>query len=841
MTEMDGKYYLGKVWDPKTGELTDDSLRYDSEDLTTHAVVVGMTGSGKTGLCVGLLEEAALNQVPALMIDPKGDLTNLLLHFPNLLPGDFQPWINADAAKKEGKSEEQAAAETAAMWKKGLADWGIGPERLQALAGSVNFAIYTPGTTAGLPLSVLGSLGAPGLPWEGNEEILGEQISGTVTALLSLTGLKDIDPVQSREHILLSNILANAWRQGHHLDLGELIMQIQTPPFDKLGVLDVNSFFPEKDRFGLAMRVNSMLASPSFQAWMEGEPLDVEALLYTPDGRPRHSVFYIAHLSEEERMFFVTLLYSNIETWMRGQSGTTSLRAIVYFDEIFGYMPPLGNPPSKTVMLRMLKQARAFGVGMVLATQNPVDVDYKGLSNAGTWFIGKLGTEQDKARLLDGLTSATAGAVDVRELDRLISGIGKRVFLMRNVHEKKPLLFQTRWAMNYLAGPLTRSQIPAVNALKGVGKAAREPQSRPVAATAMGAPASPAPATPMAKPAAPGTPEATGTLTRPPVPTGAGEYFLPANQSLTEAAEKHRYQLDPGVRESGILYRPALLAQADVQLTNARYNLNTSMVWTALIVEPEPSAVIRWEDNHNPPVNDRKIDRAPIRDARFAALGGPLADAKQLRALEANFVDYVVRNGAVNVRANDKLKVFAGPDISDAEFDKLCEDAADDLMQVELDKVKARFETKLRSTEEKLKKEERELAEDEADYKSRRGEEYAKHAETLLSFFGGRRKSLSSSLSKRRMAEKAKADIEESEQAIADLQDQLGDLKEEMEKAMGEVEAKYDALIAGTREVPVTPKKTDVRVGLFGVAWVPHYLIESGGRPVEIPAYAAEG
>lgn len=837
MSDMNGKYYLGKPWDPKTGELGAEPLLYDSEDLTTHAVVVGMTGSGKTGLCVGLLEEAALNQVPALMIDPKGDLTNLLLHFPNLLPDDFQPWINAAAAKKEGKTEEQVATETAEMWKNGLANWNIGPERLQKLADSVDFTVYTPGSTAGIPLSILASLGAPSLPWAGNEEVLGEQISGTVTALLSLTGMKDIDPVQSREHILLSNILGQAWSKGDSLDLGELIMQIQTPPFARLGVLDVNSFFPEKDRFTLAMRINSMLASPSFQTWMEGQPLNVQALLYTPDGKPRHSIFYIAHLSEEERMFFVTLLYSNIETWMRSQSGTPSLRAIVYFDEIFGYMPPLGNPPSKTVMLRMLKQARAFGVGMVLATQNPVDIDYKGLSNAGTWFIGKLGTEQDKARLLDGLTSATSGAVDVRELDRLISGIGKRVFLMRNVHEKKPLLFQTRWAMNYLAGPLTRAQIPAVNALvnKDSTTTASGASARPAAVSATAATAT-APATPTA----PGTPEATGTLTRPPVPTGVGEYFLPNNMSLTEAAEKGRYRLEPDARESGTLYRPALLAQADVRLTNARYNLTTDTIWTALIIEPEPKAIIRWEDNHNPPVDDRKLDRAPVRDARFAALSGTLADAKGLRALEGDFVDYVVRNGAVNIRANDKLKVYAGPDVSDADFQQMCEDAADDLMKAELDKVKARFGTKLKSIDEKMKKEERELAQDESDLKSRRGEEYLKHAETLLSFFGKGRKNISGSMSKRRMAEKAEANVEESRQAIADLQAQLGDQQAEMEAALDEIEAKYDALIADTQEMPVAPRKTDVRVGLFGVAWMPHYLVENGGRTLEIPAYAAE-
>jgi hypothetical protein len=832
MMEFDGKYYLGRVWDPKTGELTDEPLRYDSEDLTTHAVVVGMTGSGKTGLCVDLLEEAALNRVPALMIDPKGDLTNLLLHFPNLLPADFQPWINAAQAKKEGKTEEQAAAETAAMWREGLADWGIEPARLQALADSVRFTVYTPGSTAGAPLSVLASLGVPGLEWQGNEEVLGEQISGTVTALLSLTGLKDIDPVQSREHILLANILANAWSQGQNLNLGELIMQIQLPPFDKLGVLDVNSFFPEKDRFSLAMRINGMLASPSFQPWMQGDPLDVQSLLYTADGQPRHSIFYIAHLSEEERQFFVTLLYSNVETWMRSQSGTSSLRALVYFDEIFGYMPPLGNPPPKTVMLRMLKQARAFGVGMVLATQNPVDIDYKGLSNAGTWFIGKLATERDKARLIDGLLSVGAGDVDAREYDKLISGIGKRVFLMRNVHEKKPILMQTRWAMNYLAGPLTRAQIPELNALKGATVsvvAAPAAAARPAAADA--------PASPPKPPPAPGTPEAIGTLTRPPVPAGVGEYLLPANLSLTEAAERHRVRLDPVDREAGILYRPALLAQADVRLTNAKYNLSTDTVWTALILEPGGGA-IRWEDNHNPPVDDRALDRAPIHDARFAGLSGPLADAKQLRALEDDFIDYVVRNGAVNVRVNQKLKVYAGPDVDDAAFAKLCEDAADDQMQAELDKVKASFATKLKSAEEKLRKEERELAEDQAEFKSRKGEEYMKHAETLLSFFGGRRKSLSTSLSKRRMAEQAKADIEESEQTIADLQEQIGGLQGEMEAELDEVEARWDELMADTTEMPVAPRKSDIRVALFGVAWLPHYLVESNGRTVEVPAYA---
>jgi len=833
MIDTNGKYYLGKQWDAAAGKLLDDTLLYDSEDLTTHAVVVGMTGSGKTGLCVGLLEEAALNGVPALMVDPKGDLTNLLLHFPDLLPADFKPWINADAARKDGKTEDQAAAETAAMWQAGLTDWDIAPERLSRLADSVRFTIYTPGSTAGVPLSVLSKLGAPDIAWQGNEEVLQEQISGTVTALLGLTGLKDIDPVQSREHILLANIIANAWSQGQSLDLGELIMQIQSPPFAKLGVFDVNTFFPEKDRTGLAMRLNSMLASPSFQNWVQGEPLDVAALLYTPDGRPRHSIFYIAHLSEEERMFFVTLLYANVESWMRAQSGTSSLRALVYFDEIFGYLPPIGNPPSKTIILRMLKQARAFGVGLVLATQNPVDVDYKGMSNIGTWFIGKLATDQDKARLLDGLSSAD-GSVDVKELNRLISGIGKRVFLMRNVHEKRPLLFQTRWAMNYLAGPLTRAQIPALNALKGAGPAAAGPVGAATAATM----AAPPPAEAPSRPAAPGTADAAGTVTRPPVPSGVGEYFLPANLSLDAAAARDRVALPDGARESGILYRPVLLAQADIHLVNARYGLNTNVPWAALAAD---ATAVRWDEVAIPPLDDRALDRAPLRDARFAGLAAPLSDAKAMRALEAGLVEFIVRSGGVTVRANEKLKVYAGPDVDEAAFEAMCRDAADDQMQAELDKVKARFAVKLKAAEDKLKKEERELAEDQADYDGRKREEYAKHAETLLGFLGGRRKSLSGSLSKRRMTEKAKADIEESQQAIADLQEQLGGLREEMEAELDGVEAKWQDLMDDTRELPVTPRKTDVRLPLFGVAWLPHYLVnDAAGRAVELAAYGEE-
>src|SRR6478736_3289119 len=386
-----GAFYLGRVFDAASGKLADQPLLYDSRDLTTHAVCVGMTGSGKTGLCLALIEEAAIDGVPAILIDPKGDLGNLLLTFPSL-------------------------------------------------------------ATAGLPVSILRSFAAPPETVRGDEELLGDRVASTATSLLTLLGV-DADPLQSREHILVATILAGAWSKGEDLDLAALIARIQNPGVSRIGVVDLESFFPAKDRFALAMRLNNLLAAPGFAAWLQGDALDAGALLRTPAGKPRISILSIAHLSDAERMFFVTLLLNQVLAWVRAQSGTTSLRAILYMDEIFGYFPPVANPPSKKPLLTLLKQARAFGMGIVLATQNPVDLDYKGLANAGTWFLGRLQTDRDKMRVLEGLEGAAAeagGQFDRAAMDKLLSGLGKRVFLMNNVHESHPVLFETRWTLSYL-------------------------------------------------------------------------------------------------------------------------------------------------------------------------------------------------------------------------------------------------------------------------------------------------------------------------------------------------------------------------------------------------------
>jgi hypothetical protein len=538
-----GVFYLGRPYDPQQKKSQDGVLLYDSKDLVTHAVCVGMTGSGKTGLCLALIEEAAIDGIPAILIDPKGDLANLLLTFPALRPEDFRPWINEDDARRKNLSADDYARQQAEQWQKGLAAWGEDGARIQRLRDAADFAIYTPGSNAGIPLSILKSFAAPPPAIREDEELLRERIGTTATSLLGLLGI-DADPIKSREHILIATILDAAWRQGRELDLAGLIQQIQTPPVKRVGVLDLDAFFPSKDRFALAMSLNNLLAAPGFGAWMEGEPLDVDALLHTPEGKPRVAIVSIAHLSDAERMFFVSLLLNQVVGWMRTQSGTTSLRALLYMDEIFGFFPPVANPPSKTPLLTLLKQARAFGVGVVLATQNPVDLDYKGLSNTGTWLIGRLQTERDKARVLDGLEGAagTAGqGFDRAWLERILSGLSTRVFLMNNVHEDHPVVFESRWVMSYLRGPLTRAQIKTLMDARRAAASAPAAAAPAGAATRRPAPAAPVPAAPAAAPptrgnaARPAAPvaepapaeAASGSGQRPLLPPDVPQHFAP--------------------------------------------------------------------------------------------------------------------------------------------------------------------------------------------------------------------------------------------------------------------------------------------------------------------------
>ena len=798
------KFFLGNQFDPKASKRLDKPVLYDPSDLTTHGVIVGMTGSGKTGLGINFLEEAALMGIPALIIDPKGDLTNLLLHFPDLAPADFEPWIDAEAAKREKQTAAKAAAEAAGTWRKGLADWGIAPGRIRALQDAVQYAIYTPGSEAGLPVSILASLEAPDMEWEKNREILREKIGATVTAILTLIGFENINPLKSREHILLSNLLENAWSAGRSLDLKTLILQTQDPPIDKLGVFETGSFFPAKERQELAIRLNNALAAPSFQTWIEGQPLDVESFLRTGDGRPRHSVFYIAHLSETERMFFVTLLLSAAETWMRTRKGAAGLRAMIYFDEVLGYLPPVQNPPAKPVIIRMLKQARAFGVGLLLATQNPVDIDYKALSNAGTWCIGKLQTDQDKQRLLDGLESP---GVNRSTFDKMISQLGKRIFLLHNTHAKGYTVFHTRWAMNYLAGPLTRAQIPALNKLAGAkpvkgkravrkakaGSKKRGPEKTRAAAEA-----------------------------RPSVPAGIAEFFLPQNKSLAEACRSDGRAVP--AKGAACVCRPALLAQAKVRFLERKYRIDRMTVRTALVHRPDKRGVVHWEDFPATAVDEDALPESPPERAAFDALEAPLDDSKMLRNLKKDFFDWAYRESKLPIRVNPELKVAVGPEASPEEFIRLCTEAAAKGVRGKRAKELAAVQRKIDSLEKKLTREERELREDKTEMTQRTIEEVGTAADNIIGILTGRSRRLTTSLTKRRLTSKAAADVQESKEVIAELEQEIAGLEKAKEDLAGEIRQS----VVQPEELLLTPAKKNVYVELFGVAWVPFYRMADG-------------
>ena len=587
------------------------------------------------------------------------------------------------------------------------------------------------------------------------------------------------------------------------------------------------------------MLLNNILAAPAFQTWIEGQALDIESLLWGEDDRPRHSVFYLAHLTDSERMFFITLLYSAIETWMRTQPGATSLRALIYFDEIFGYAPPISNPPTKALLLRMLKQARAYGVGQILVTQNPVDLDYKGLSNAGTWFIGKLQTEKDKDRLLDGLQGASGGALDRQVYDRIISKLGKREFLLHNVHTSQPQIFRTRWVMNYLAGPLTRAQIPALNQLVGAAKSV-------LAASAGGD----EPVTPLdeLQPVMVPPPVVVkeselrppGAETRPALPAGVPEYFLPNNLTLVEAFQAAGQPVSQQALGQGLLYKPVVLVQADIRYFQRKYNLDHEEKRAALVTDPDPRGMVRWEDHLIHPVDYDAIGRTPPPGGRYMLLEPPFTDSRAIKAMEGDFVDWAYRRSSVTVYANEVLKMYAGPETTEGAFRKQASAEARKSFESEVAGARGKFGQIFESLRKKLSHEQRELEEDRDEHAQRKLEELSTHFENL---FGGRaygRRRVSSSLTKRRLTQKAKADVEESEDMIAEIERDIDRLSAEMEEAIDALEEKWARAALEIDQITVNPYKKDILVEIFGVAWMPFHLVEVEKQLLELPGFSPQ-
>jgi len=809
-----GSFRLGNLIDPTTGKPGADALVVDSRDLTTHGVIVGMTGSGKTGLGIVLLEEALLAGIPALVLDPKGDMGNLLLTFPDQSPASFKPWVNEDEARNEGMTVDQFAEKTATVWREGLQAQGIGAERIQALRDAAEPAIYTPGSTAGIPLNVVGSLKAPPLSWDSEAETLRDEIEGTVTSLLGLVGIQ-ADPLSSREHVLLSNLVENAWRAGRNLDLGTLIGEIQTPPLRKLGVFELDAFFPQKDRTELAMRLNALVASPSFSAWGEGQPLDPAILLRTPAGKPRAAIVYLAHLSDQERQFVVTLVLSKLVTWMRGQAGTSDLRTLVYMDEVFGFVPPTAAPPAKKPILTILKQGRAFGVGMVLSTQNPVDLDYKAMSNAGTWLVGRLQTENDKARVLEGLRSA-AGGTDVAALDAQIGALQKRQFLLVSAKESKPRVFGTRWAMSYLRGPLTKEQIETLMA-----------QTR--AASALEAPAAPAQA---AAPTAASAVSSVLSLGTAPQTAALGQDESTV-APVVAAGVAVRY-LEPaapwsskvGAVAGGPRLRAFVAARVSVRFDDATAGIDESQEFEALYGPLDDG--LEFDTETAVDYDDRDFTTQAPAGAAYVLPAAPIGESSFFRDAERDVARRLVDTRALELYRNRTLKLTSRPGETHEQFASRCDEAA----QVEADgqaaKIRDRLEARKDRLQAALETAQRRVEELGADERSRQQHELIAGAGSVLgALLGGKRNVRSIAraipgLSSRRGMTARTAERKRSAEEKAQLkQDELAELEQEILDEVAELDERWQASADEIETVSIRPEATDVRVLELALVWVP--------------------
>ena len=791
-----GLFYLGRRHDLTTGTTLDEPVLYDSRDLVTHAVCIGMTGSGKTGLCLGLIEEAAIDGVPVIAIDPKGDLGNLLLTFPGLTAAEFRPWVNEDDARLAGLDADAFAAQQAAAWAAGLQSWGQDAARIERLRKSADFAIFTPGSRAGRPVSILSSFSAPSAAEREETELLAERASGTATSALVLAGVDA--PPRSREHSLVAALLTNAWQRGASLDLASLIREVQSPPFDKVGVVDLESFFPAKERFALAMQLNGVLAAPGFEVWLEGEPLDPQTLFYDTMGRPRVSVFSIAHLGDAERMFFVSLLMNQMVGWMRRQSGTTSLRAILYMDEILGYFPPVSNPPSKAPLLTLLKQGRAFGLGVVLATQNPVDLDYKGLANTGTWFLGRLQTERDKARVLDGL-EGTAGGLDRSEVDRLLSALKKRIFLLHNVHDSEPTVFETRWTLSYLRGPLSRDQIKALTAQ-------RRESSPPPAAGA----ATPAAAASAVQPAASRAAATPPNAARPVVPPGVEEFFLPADGA---AAPLH--------------YEPGILGVARVGFSDRTLGVETTSDVYYLAPVSDDAIQVDWARARKLDLAAADLLRQPEDDhADFAPLGAA-SQAKKYSAWQKAFARWLAQNERVELLRHPALGIAAKAGESERDFRIRLQHEGRAARDEAIEAVRRKYAPKQAALTERLRRTEQAVEREQQQASDSKMQTAVSMGATLLGALFGRKSVSVGTLGRATTAArgvgrsmKEASDVKRATETVESVKAAVSTLEAQLAEDIAAVTAKFDQDVELER-IPLAPKRGQIEVQFVALAWSP--------------------
>ena len=800
-----GAFYLGKKYDISNKKTSNDELiLYDSKDLVTHAVCVGMTGSGKTGLGIVVLEEAIIDGIPAIIIDPKGDMGNLLLTFPDLTGENFEPWVNPVDASDKGSTKEYAKQE-ADKWKKGLTDWNQDGARIKRLRESADFAIYTPGSNSGIPVSILKSFEVPAKEILQDSEAIREKISSTVTSLLSLVGI-DANPIESREHILISSIMEYSWKAGKNLDIPSIIQLIQSPPINKIGVLDTESFFPSKERFSLITSLNNLLASSGFSAWMDGYPLDIQNLLYDTKGKSKVSIFSISHLNDKERMFFVSLLLNQLVGWIRSQSGTTSLRAILYMDEIFGYFPPVANPPSKTPLLTLLKQARAFGLGIILATQNPVDLDYKGLSNTGTWFIGRLQTEKDKERVLDGLEGAsqTLGkSFERKEIDKILSSLDKRIFVMSNAHEDGLEIFQTRMAMSYLRGPLVRDQIKIL-----MDPLRKKVKSETISATPTSDKTNLQEKTnaKLLKSDIPDNTDSNSSGQRPTITPNISQYFIPVKNTVTNT--------------ENIVYHPYILGGATLTFSDKQAELD--LVKDVIFITPVTDNVVPvdWQNAQEIDLKFSEISKDPAKEnSHFMQPPSVVNKTEKYVDWKRDFLAWLSQNNKLTLYKDPLTQSLSRPGESEKDFRLRIGQKVRENRDESAEKLRKKFAPKLAAIQEKINRAKQKMNLENDQVKQQNVQTAISIGTSLLGAFMGRRRTSSLARGIGRSMKERK-DVQYAKESLESLNQQLLNVQSEFDSEVASLNTKLNQQDV-LETVIFKPNKNDISVKLLSLVWYP--------------------
>ena len=802
--EQLGLFYLGRELDMESGKASAAPFLVKSKDFTTHAAIIGMTGSGKTGLGIGLIEEAIMDNIPSIIIDPKGDMANLLLTFPDLAPADFEPWIDpAEAARKE-MSVAAYAETTAKTWQTGLQSYDQDKERIATLRQKTQFTIYTPGSNLGAPVSVLADFAAPPQDVIQDSDTLNALVVSATTSLLSLAGIKG-DPLQSREHILISSLLLNSWRKGENLTLESLIGGIVNPPFAKIGVFAVDTFFPQKDRLALAMSLNNIIASPTFAAWTEGQPLDIQRIFYDENGNPRTAIFSIAHLSDGERMFFVTMLLNQVIAWMRRQQGTDSLKALLYMDEIFGYFPPTANPPSKKPMLLLLKQARAFGLGVVLATQNPVDLDYKGMANIGSWFVGRLQTSQDQDRVVDGISGASDGKLGRGEVKSLLAKLKGRQFLLTSAHLDAPLLFETRWTMSYLKGPIAGDDI------------------RKLMGTASG----------KGEEAAPNSNEAESNTSIQTLSAPLNEVKnAPNNISDTSAGPpplasgiEQLYYLHPVAGVTPV-FEPWLAGRATLHFSNPGKNIDETRQVALRIYLDENFIRPDWARGEEIPFTENDCQRAAPSGSRFYQPPPAISGLKDLKSLEKSFTDYLYQSQRLELFRAADLKMESRPGESLGDFKVRIADTLRGKKDAAMEEIKQKYASRQEELERKLLAAQEKVAQERSDVTARAADTVISLGVAVVGAFLGRKALSVSNVSRAATGFKSagrlmkeRGEVQVATESLGQIQQELAGLAAAVENEARALAINYSASAFPVESFTLTPKRSDILDVHLALLW----------------------